>query len=38
MFFHLEHHLHPRIPTCRLPIVAERLERAVPNLPIRQVY
>ena len=38
MFFHLEHHLYPRVPTCRLPIVAERLERAVPNLPIRQVY
>ncbi|MEF2162607.1 fatty acid desaturase, partial [Pseudomonas aeruginosa] len=30
MFFHLEHHLFPRVPTCHLPALADRLERAAP--------
>jgi fatty acid desaturase len=38
MFFHLEHHLFPRVPTCRLPILADRLERAAPDLSKAQVY
>ncbi len=38
MFFHLEHHLYPRVPTCRLPILAERLDRAVPELTRLSVY
>ncbi len=28
MFFHLEHHNYPAIPTCHLPVLAERLDRA----------
>lgn len=28
MFFHLEHHEYPAIPTCHLPALAERLDRA----------
>jgi fatty acid desaturase len=38
MFFHLEHHLFPRVPTCRLPRLAERLEHAAPELSKAQVY
>jgi fatty acid desaturase len=26
MFYHLEHHLYPRVPTCHLPILAQRLD------------
>ena len=32
MFFHLEHHLFPAVPVKRLPELAQRLERAIPNL------
>jgi fatty acid desaturase len=38
MFFHIEHHLFPRVPTKRLPILAERLDRAAPELATRQVF
>jgi fatty acid desaturase len=38
MFYHLEHHLYPRVPTCRLPILAGRLDQAVPDLDPKQVY
>jgi fatty acid desaturase len=38
MFYHLEHHLYPRIPTCRLPVLAERLDRELPELVRKQVY
>lgn len=38
MFFHLEHHLFPRVPTCHLPALADRLDRAVPELPKAPVY
>jgi fatty acid desaturase len=38
MFFHLEHHLFPRVPTCRLARLAERLEEAAPELSKAQVY
>jgi fatty acid desaturase len=38
MFYHLEHHLYPRVPTCRLPTLAERLDRAVPHMPRPQVF
>jgi fatty acid desaturase len=31
MFFHLEHHLFPAVPTCHLPKLAERLDRAAPE-------
>ena len=38
MFFHLEHHLFPRVPTCHLPVLADRLERAAPGLSKAAVY
>ena len=31
MFFHLEHHLFPRVPTARLHILARRLDAAAPE-------
>ncbi len=38
MFFHVEHHLFPRVPTRRLPVLAERLDLAAPELAGKQVY
>jgi fatty acid desaturase len=38
MFFHLEHHLFPRVPTSRLSILASRVDRAVPGLSGRRVF
>jgi fatty acid desaturase len=38
MFFHLEHHLFPRVPTCHLPELAARLDQAAPDLPKAAVY
>jgi fatty acid desaturase len=38
MFFHLEHHLFPRVPTCHLPALSDRLERAAPALSKARVY
>lgn len=32
MFYHVEHHLFPRVPTCRLPELAARLDAAAPEL------
>jgi fatty acid desaturase len=32
MFFHAEHHLFPAVPTCRLRALADRLDRAAPEL------
>lgn len=31
MFYHLEHHLYPAVPTCHLPELARRLDRAAPG-------
>ena len=31
MFFHLEHHLFPQIPTAHLPVLARRLDAAIPG-------
>jgi len=28
MFYHIEHHLYPQVPTCHLPQLAERLDEA----------
>ena len=36
MFFHLEHHLFPAVPTGHLPRLAERLDAVVPG--VRQVF
>jgi fatty acid desaturase len=38
MFYHLEHHLYPRVPTCHLPALAERLDTAIPELDRKQVF
>lgn len=38
MFFHLEHHLFPKVPTCHLHLLAERLDAAAPELSQKQVY
>jgi fatty acid desaturase len=32
MFYHVEHHLFPRVPTCHLPQLAKRLDQAAPEL------
>jgi fatty acid desaturase len=38
MFYHLEHHLYPRVPTCHLPRLAERLDQAAPELCRLEVF
>jgi fatty acid desaturase len=38
MFFHVEHHLFPRVPTCHLAALAERLDRAAPELQEKRVF
>jgi fatty acid desaturase len=37
MFLHVEHHLFPQVPTCHLPTLARRLDRAMPGLNAKQV-
>jgi fatty acid desaturase len=37
MFFHLEHHLWPAVPTCHLPHLAARLDGIAPQVCERQV-
>jgi fatty acid desaturase len=38
MFFHLEHHMFPAVPTRKLRTLAMRLDHAVPQLVIRKVF
>lgn len=38
MFYHVEHHLFPKVPTCHLHVLAERLDEAAPELGTMQVY
>jgi len=38
MFFHVEHHLFPKVPTRNLHALAERLDRAAPDLCELRVY
>jgi len=38
MFFHLEHHLFPAVPTCHLHLVAKRMDQAAPLLDKKQVF
>jgi fatty acid desaturase len=38
MFYHVEHHLYPRVPTCRLPVLAQRLDRVAPDLGVLKVF
>ena len=38
MFYHLEHHLYPRVPTRHLPVLAERLDENLPGIARKQVF
>jgi fatty acid desaturase len=38
MFYHLEHHLFPAVPTCHLHLVASRIDKAAPDFPKKQVF
>ena len=38
MFLHIEHHLFPRVPTCHLPQLATRIDRAAPDLKQKMVF
>ena len=38
MFYHLEHHLFPAVPTSRLPELAARIDRAAPEWKERTVF
>jgi fatty acid desaturase len=38
MFFHVEHHLFPAVPTCHLPQLAERLDKVAPQLTRLRVF
>lgn len=38
MFFHVEHHLFPAVPTCHLPQLSQRLDRAAPELTRLRVF
>jgi len=38
MFFHVEHHLYPGVPTRNLPTLADRLDRAAPELQEHRVF
>jgi len=37
MFFHVEHHLFPKVPTCHLPRLATRIDQAAPELQSMEV-
>jgi fatty acid desaturase len=38
MFFHLEHHLYPAVPTRHLPVLARRLDAVAPGLAAQRVF
>jgi fatty acid desaturase len=38
MFFHVEHHLFPAVPTCKLSRLAERLDAVAPDLTEKRVF
>lgn len=38
MFYHLEHHLFPGVPTIKLPKLAMRLREKLPDLKIKEVF
>lgn len=38
MFYHLEHHLFPAIPTIKLPELAKRIDEAIPDLEKKQTF
>lgn len=38
MFLHVEHHLFPAVPTCKLHILSKRLDQYSPNVEIRKAF
>lgn len=38
MFYHVEHHLFPAVPTCRLRILARRLDQAAPEFGAQGLF
>ncbi len=38
MFYHLEHHLFPAVPTIKLPILAKRIDEYVPELNKKSTF
>ena len=38
MFFHAEHHLYPKVPTCRLSELAARIDAVAPDFAEHHVY
>lgn len=38
MFYHLEHHLFPSVPTIKLPELARRIDKEVPEMEKRSVF
>ncbi len=38
MFYHVEHHLFPAVPTCHLPELSKRLDQVAPELRSKQVF
>jgi fatty acid desaturase len=38
MFYHVEHHLFPKVPTCKLPTLAGRLDAVAPELAAKKVF
>jgi fatty acid desaturase len=38
MFYHVEHHLYPKVPTCHLGKLSKRLDKAAPELSKMQVF
>lgn len=38
MFYHLEHHLFPAVPTIKLPELAKRIDEALPEIEKKQIF
>jgi fatty acid desaturase len=38
MFYHLEHHLFPAVPTIKLPELARRIDAALPDIEKKQTF
>ena len=38
MFFHVEHHLFPAVPTCKLHLLAQRIDAVAPELSSLRVF
>jgi fatty acid desaturase len=38
MFYHLEHHLFPAVPTIKLPELARRIDDIFPNIEKKETF